>query len=81
MYERARRFDHRQSKSTRAAALFGPALKQGVRALLYKGPDADAEISEAAQELRRWRLQGSVIDRYELPDGLGFRTIVELKAR
>jgi 16S rRNA (guanine527-N7)-methyltransferase len=65
----------------RAVALLGPALKKGIRALLYKGPDADTEIAEASQELRKWRLQGVVIDRYELPDGLGFRSMVELKIR
>jgi 16S rRNA (guanine527-N7)-methyltransferase len=65
----------------RTAALFAPALKAGVRALLYKGPDIDAEIAEAAAELRRFRLCCAVIDRYELPDNLGFRTIVEMKTR
>jgi 16S rRNA (guanine527-N7)-methyltransferase len=65
----------------RAAALFAPALKNGVRALLYKGPDAAAEITEAAQELRKWHLQGTVVERYELPDDLGYRSIVELKVR
>jgi 16S rRNA (guanine527-N7)-methyltransferase len=66
---------------SRAAGLFGPALKKHVRALLYKGPDAEGEIAEAAQDLRKWGLQAAVIDRYELPDGLGFRNIIELKAR
>jgi 16S rRNA (guanine527-N7)-methyltransferase len=65
----------------RAAALFGPALRKGVRALLYKGPDAAAEIAEASQELRRWQVGGAIVDTYDLPDGLGRRTIVELKIR
>jgi 16S rRNA (guanine527-N7)-methyltransferase len=63
---------------TRAVPLFAPAMKRGVRALLYKGPDSEAEITEAAQELRRARAEAKVLDRYELPDSLGTRTMVEL---
>jgi 16S rRNA (guanine527-N7)-methyltransferase len=63
---------------SRAASLLGPALKQGGRALLYKGPDAEAEIAEAAAELRKWKLRCEVVERYELPDAFGSRTIVSM---
>lgn len=65
---------------TRAAALFGPAVRAGARALLYKGPDAELEIAEAAPEARKRRLQFRIINRYDLPDGLGARCIVEMSA-
>ena len=63
----------------RAAALFAPALRGGARVLLYKGPDAEAEIAGAAAETAKRQLRLRVIDRYELPDALGTRTIVEMK--
>jgi 16S rRNA (guanine527-N7)-methyltransferase len=63
----------------RAAALFAPALRGGARVLFYKGPDAATEISEAAPETAKRQLRLRVIDRYELPDALGTRTIVEMK--
>jgi 16S rRNA (guanine527-N7)-methyltransferase len=62
----------------RAAALFAPLLKQGTRALLFKGPDAQTEIDQAAAELRKHSLRALVIERYKLPDGLGSRTIVDI---
>ena len=62
----------------RALSLFAPALKTGCRALLYKGPDADAEIEQAQPEARRLKLKLRVIERYQLPDSLGARTIVEI---
>jgi 16S rRNA (guanine527-N7)-methyltransferase len=66
---------------TRAAALFAPALRGGARVLLYKGPDAEAEIAAAAAEASRQVLRLRVIERYELPDSLGTRTIVEMTRR
>ena len=62
----------------RACALFGPALRNGARALLYKGPDAEAEIQAAAAEAKKQRVRLRVISRHELPDGLGTRTLVEI---
>ncbi len=62
----------------RAAALFAPALRGGGRVLLYKGPDAQTEIAEAAPETAKRQLRLRVIERYELPDSLGTRTIVEM---
>ena len=63
----------------RAAALFAPALRSGARILFYKGPDAAAEISEAAPETAKRQLRLRIIERYQLPDALGTRTIVEMK--
>ena len=62
----------------RAASLFAPALRGGARVLLYKGPDAQTEIAEAAPETARRQLRLRIIERYELPDSLGTRTIVEM---
>jgi len=63
----------------RVAALFAPALRGGARVLFYKGPDATTEISDAAPETAKRQLRLRVIDRYELPDALGTRTIVEMR--
>jgi 16S rRNA (guanine527-N7)-methyltransferase len=57
--------------------LFGPLLKNGTRMLLYKGPEVDSEIAEACQH----RVHAAVLQRYELPEGLGSRTVLELRAR
>jgi 16S rRNA (guanine527-N7)-methyltransferase len=62
----------------RAAALFAPALRDGARVLLYKGPDAAAEIGDAAAETAKRRLRLRIVERYELPDALGTRAIVEM---
>ena len=62
----------------RAIEWFGPAIKKGARALLYKGPDADTEIGSANAQARRAKVQIRVVDRYVLPDALGIRTMVEL---
>jgi 16S rRNA (guanine527-N7)-methyltransferase len=61
-----------------ACALFGSAVRAGSRGLFYKGPDAQAEIAGAAAETRKQRLQLRVIEKYELPGGLGARTLVEM---
>jgi 16S rRNA (guanine527-N7)-methyltransferase len=63
---------------SRAIPLFASALRQGTRFLLYKGPDGSGEIIDAAQEMKRARCAANVVEQYELPDGLGTRTIVEL---
>lgn len=65
----------------RAVPLFAPALKQGARALLYKGPDTAKEIEAAAAEIRKRHLNVQEVFRYELPDGAGTRTIVEMVQR
>jgi len=63
----------------RAASLFAPALRGGARILLYKGPDAATEIAEAAPETAKRQLRLRIIERYELPDAMGTRTVVEMK--
>jgi len=59
--------------------VFAPALKMGARVLLYKGPDAESEIAEAMPEARKRQIEMEVVSRYELPDALGARTIVEYR--
>ncbi len=65
----------------RAIVLFEPALKAGARVLLYKGPDAATEIAEASIEAKKRNLAMRILERYDLPDALGSRTIVELNRR
>jgi 16S rRNA (guanine527-N7)-methyltransferase len=55
--------------------LFGNALKEGTRILLYKGPDVEGELEEA----KKRRVAAEVLCRYELPDGLGTRTVVQIQ--
>jgi len=62
----------------RAVGLFAPAVRAGTRALFYKGPDAETEISDAAIEIKKHRMYLRVVERYDLPDGLGTRTVVEM---
>ncbi len=65
----------------KAIELFAPALRGGARLLLYKGPDAESEVTEAKPEIQRRRAAARVCLRYELPEQLGSRTIVEVKLR
>jgi 16S rRNA (guanine527-N7)-methyltransferase len=55
--------------------LFGNALKQGARLILYKGPDVEAELQEA----KKARVAVEVLCRYELPNGLGTRTLLQIQ--
>jgi 16S rRNA (guanine527-N7)-methyltransferase len=64
----------------RTLSLFRPALKAGAKLLLYKGPDAAREIAEAAAEARKIRARMEAVMRYELPDSMGTRTIVQIAA-
>jgi 16S rRNA (guanine527-N7)-methyltransferase len=64
----------------RALSLFRPALKAGAKLLLYKGPDAAQEIAEAAAEARKIQARMEEVMRYELPDSMGMRTIVQIAA-
>lgn len=66
---------------TKMIPLIGPAVRAGCRALLYKGPDVEAEIREAQAELTRGRLEARILEQYSLPDDLGSRTFVELSRR
>ena len=61
---------------SRIADLFARALSQGSRLLLYKGPDIHAELSE----LNGKRISAEVVCRYDLPDGLGTRTMISVSA-
>ncbi|MEP6534769.1 MAG: 16S rRNA (guanine(527)-N(7))-methyltransferase RsmG [Bryobacteraceae bacterium] len=63
---------------SRAIALFLPALKTGARILLYKGPDVETEIAEASAEARKHQITIRIAEKYDLPNSLGTRTIVEL---
>jgi len=62
---------------SRICDLFGRSLKTGVRLLLFKGPEVETEFEEA----KRNRVEATVLYRYELPDGFGSRTLVQLKAQ
>ena len=59
----------------RLITLFQRPLKAGVRLLLFKGPEVEAEMAEAKMD----RVAGTVLCRYDLPDGFGSRTLVELR--
>jgi 16S rRNA (guanine527-N7)-methyltransferase len=65
---------------SRALELFGPALKAGTKILLYKGPDGEREIAESAKEFAKLRVHAEVVMRYDLPDSLGARTIIQIQA-
>lgn len=65
---------------SRTLPLFAPAIQAGARALLYKGPDVETEISASAEDARRRRVHMCVVARYDLPGSFGTRTIVEMSA-
>ena len=58
----------------RVLTLFRPALKAGTRLLLYKGPDVEEEIAEA----HKTKVRMEVVMRYDLPDSMGSRAIVQI---
>src|SRR4051794_2254531 len=68
---------------SKAAALFGLGLGRvkGARAIFYKGPSVMDELAQAAPVLDRYRLRRSVLQSYELPDGLGWRSMLEPTVR
>lgn len=59
----------------RILELFRKPLKQGARLLLYKGPIVEEELAEA----RKHRVSAEILCRYELPDGCGTRTLLEVR--
>lgn len=63
----------------KAISLFARRLKPGTRILLYKGADVEQEMAEAAAEAKKLRVRQELVMRETLPDGLGIRTIVELR--
>lgn len=62
----------------RVVDLFADAIARGTRVLLYKGPDAEAQIAEATPALRKRGFAARIIGRYELPEAMGSRTLVEI---
>jgi 16S rRNA (guanine527-N7)-methyltransferase len=63
---------------SKALDLFGPALKRGTRIFLYKGPDVEREIAEAARPAEKLRAQIRVALQFDLPNGMGSRRVVEI---
>ncbi len=63
----------------RALEFLAPALKSGARGLLYKGPDIEQEIAEAAPQMKKLRATAVEVMRYDLPDSMGSRRIVEVR--
>jgi 16S rRNA (guanine527-N7)-methyltransferase len=57
--------------------LFEKPLRQGSTLMLYKGPEVDQEIEES----RCANLDAEIVCRYELPHGLGTRTLVQVRAQ
>jgi 16S rRNA (guanine527-N7)-methyltransferase len=62
----------------KALKMLAPLLKKGTRALLYKGPDVETEIADAAREAQLLGVKFAIVMRYELPNDLGTRNIVQL---
>jgi 16S rRNA (guanine527-N7)-methyltransferase len=62
----------------KALKMLAPLLKNGTRALLYKGPDVEAEIAEAGRDAKSLSVKVKIVMRYELPDNLGSRSIVQI---
>ena len=61
----------------RILELFRGPLKRGARLLLYRGPDVEDELVDAQSEC----VAAQVLCRYELPDGCGSRTLLEVKRK
>ncbi len=47
--------------------MLAPLLKNGTRALLYKGPGVETEIAEAARDAKSLGVGFEIVMRYELP--------------
>jgi len=60
---------------SRILDLFHGALKEGARLILYKGPNVEPELEEA----KKRRVAANVLYRYELPDELGSRTLLQIQ--
>lgn len=52
--------------------VFAKPLKQGSRLMLYKGPEVEAELRSANSS----KITAEIVCRYELPNGMGARTLV-----
>ncbi len=64
----------------KALELFAPAIRKGTLLLLYKGPDVSAEMEEAQPLLKRAKVSARIVERYDLPNEMGARTLLELAA-
>jgi 16S rRNA (guanine527-N7)-methyltransferase len=62
---------------SRLLDLFGKPLKRGTRLVLYKGPDTEGDFAEAQNH----KLSARLLCRYELPEGLGKRCLLEVTAK
>jgi 16S rRNA (guanine527-N7)-methyltransferase len=62
----------------KALKMLAPLLKKGTRALLYKGPGVESEIAEADRDAKTLGVTFEVAMRYDLPDDLGTRSIVQI---
>lgn len=62
---------------SRILEMFHQPLKQGARLLLYKGRNVEAELAEA----HKHRVCAQILCHYELPEGCGSRTLIEVKLR
>jgi 16S rRNA (guanine527-N7)-methyltransferase len=60
--------------------LLKPARGRFGRLLLYKGPDVEQELAQAAKDAAKLGLAGAVTFRGELPDGAGARFLLEYAA-
>ncbi len=61
---------------SRILDIFRKPLKRGVRLFLYKGPDIESELAEAHAN----HVCARLLCRYELPEGLGTRSLLEITA-
>jgi 16S rRNA (guanine527-N7)-methyltransferase len=59
----------------RLIELFAKALDRGAQLLLYKGPDVEKELALTS----RRHIRAEILWRYELPDSLGLRTLVQVQ--
>jgi 16S rRNA (guanine527-N7)-methyltransferase len=79
----SRRFDcitaRAVARLAKAIPFYAPGINRGSTILLYKGPDAETEMAEAAAESKKRRIDVRIVERYALPDGMGERTIVQLR--
>lgn len=80
---RSRRFDCIMARAVaplaKAILFYAPAINRGSTILLYKGPEVEAEMAEAWAESKKRRIDMRIVERYTLPDGMGERTILELR--
>ncbi len=54
--------------------LFHKPIQKGTRLILYKGPEVENELAAA----KKYKIKAQIIERYELPDGMGSRVILEI---